>query len=366
MNILIHGAVNGTNFGDCLYAQMYNDYIKSIHPTGRVCFWENALFGAGEHLKSLSSITTEKDINQMDALVYMPGGYFGEGPTVRRRIKQYVRYFRLGNRFIKKKKKILVSAVGGEQVNSKWLRGKICHILKNADLITTRNVRTAEFFQPYTPVEITPLFDVILHIRRMNLGDIPADIETALKACTEQGKKKIFFHMYAKDEPNRDLVEKILPAINRYVEETGAHLFLGTDYVSSRPLEETELYQRLKGEKTVCRYRSPLELCAVLDQCDFIITPKLHVGVISSALGKSVVSVALVPVKTKAFYEDIGCAERSISLDEATPEKVYDQIVKFADTPIQIPQELVEKAEKNLDLLKEAIDRLDSKKVEMN
>ena len=244
-------------------------------------------------------------------------------------------------------------------MNSEWLRGKIAHILQNADLITTRNVRTAEFFQPYTPVEITPLFDVILHIRNMNLGEIPANVTEALKACEVQGKKKIFFHMYAKDEPNRALEEKILPAINRYVEETGAHLFLGTDYVASRPIEETDLYRKLKGEKTVCRYRSPLELCAILDQCDFVITPKLHVGVVSSALGKSVVSVALVPIKTKAFYEDIGCADRSISLEEATPQLVYDQIVKFADRPIQIPQELVEKAEKNLDLLKKTIELID-------
>ena len=356
MNILIHGAVNGSNFGDCLYAQIYNDYIKSINPNGRVCFWENALFGASDHLKSLSSISTERNLDKMDALVYMPGGYFGEGPTRYRRVKQYFRYFRLANRFIRKKKKILVSAVGGEQVNSKWLLGKMCRIFRNADLITTRNVRTAEFFQPYTPVSITPLFDVILHVGKMNLGAIPNEVACAMEQCEKQGKKKIFLHMYAKNEPNRELEAKILPAINRYVEETGAHLFLGTDYVASRPLEETDLYQKLKGEKTVCRYSSPLELCAVLDRCDLVVTPKLHVGVVSSALGKSVVSVALVPVKTKAFYEDIGCAERSVSLDEATPELVYDQIVRFADTPIEIPAALKEKAEQNLELLKASIE----------
>lgn len=360
MNILIHGAVNNSNFGDCLYAQIYNEYIKSIHPEGNVFFWENRLFGAGEHLKTLSNIATTKDLDKIDALVYMPGGYFGEGPTKFRRFKQYVRYFRLGNRMIAKNKTILVSAIGGERVESRWLLNKIAHILKHASLITTRNERTAEFFQPYTSTEIVPLFDVILHVRNMPLPALPAQTQETLDACAAKGKKKIFFHIQSKDETNVEIETKILPALNRYLAENDAHVFVGTDYLSRRDVHELKVYQGLQGSKSVYDYSSPLELCAMLKQCDLIVTTKLHVGVVSSALGKSVVSVALVPTKTRAFYEDIGCGDRCFALTDVTPDTVYEQIVKFADQPIEIPTELVEKSARNLDLLKDFIERLNT------
>lgn len=358
MKIMIHGAVYRSNFGDCLYAQIYNDYIKTIPCVDGVYFLENRWYGASEHLKGLSDISTEVSVDKMDALVYMPGGYFGEGPSAYRRWKQYMRYFRLGKKFIKKDKKVLVSAIGGERVNSKWLLGKINYIFQNAELITTRNVRTAEFFQPYTPVKITPLFDVILHVGKMDLGTLPVEVTSELNAAEAKGQKKIFLHIHGKDAANREIEEKILPAINRYALETGAHVFVGTDYVSGQNLAETSVYRNLKCSKSVYRYSSPLELCAFLKRCDLIVTPKLHVGVVSATLGKSVISAALVPTKTKAFYEDIGCAERSVALKDATPEIVYENIVKFADVPIAIPTELVERAEENLVLLRQAIEGL--------
>lgn len=362
MKIMIHGAVYRSNFGDCLYAQIYNDYLKTIPCVDGVYFLENRWYGASAHLKGLSEIVTESSPDKMDALVYMPGGYFGEGPSAYRRWKQHMRYFRLGKTFIKKGKKVLVSAIGGERVNSKWLLGKINYIFQNAALITTRNQRTAEFFQPYTPVKITPLFDVILHVGKMNLGDLPESVAAELDAIEARGQKKIFLHIHGKDAANREIEEKILPAVNRYVQETGAHVFVGTDYVSGQDLTETSVYRNLKCSKSVYHYSSPLELCAFLKRCDLIVTPKLHVGVVSATLGKSVISAALVPTKTKAFYEDIGCADRSVALTDATPEIVYQNIVKFADTPITIPTELVERAEQNLVMLKETIEAMECEK----
>ncbi len=359
MNIMIHGAVNGSNFGDILYAQIYNDYIKSFHTTGKVCFWEHFRFGASKHLKSLTSIDTEKKLDEVDVLVYMPGGYFGGGVSIPRIIKQDRRYFRLGRKLLKKKKKILVSAIGGERTHYEWLRKRICHILQNAEMITTRNIRTAEFYQPYTNTKIIPLFDVILHVGKMDLGVLPPKIMDDVASCGE-GQKKIFLHVHAKDAPNREFEKRVLPAVNRYVEETGAHVFVGSDYVSDHPIEETSIYRNLKGSKSVYKYTSPLELCAMLGQCDLIVTPKLHVGVVSAALGKSVVSTALWSDKTKAFYEDIGCAERSVALKDATPEIVYENLVRFGDTPITIPAELVERAEENLVLLRQTIETLAS------
>ena len=362
MNILIHGAVNGSNFGDCLYAQIYNEYIKSIRPNDGVFFWEHPMFGAGAHLKTLSNIETTKDLDKMDALVYMPGGYFGEGPTRYRRVKQHLRYFRLGHRMIARKKAVLVSAIGGERVENKWLLNRLTYVLQNASLITTRNERTAEFFQPYTATKIVPLFDAILHVREMPMPELPEQMRTDLAACKANGKKKIFFHVQSKDEKNGDIEAKILPALNRYLAENDAHVFVGTDYLSRNDLQDLRVYRALRGSKSVYNYRNPLELCAMLDQCDLVVTTKLHAGVVSAALGKSVVSVALVPIKTRAFYEDIGCGERSIALDDADADSVYRQIVKFADHPIEIPHELVEKAAQNLVLLKDALERVDSQK----
>ena len=151
MNVIIHGAVNSSNFGDCLYAQIYNEYVKELNSGINVFFWGNRRFGASNHLKKISEINTTKHMAQMDALIYMPGGYFSEGSNLYRILKQYIRFFRIGENFIKDRKAILISGVGGEYTQNSFLRKKMCCIMNSAQLITTRNDKTADFFASWFP-----------------------------------------------------------------------------------------------------------------------------------------------------------------------------------------------------------------------
>ncbi len=353
MNILIHGAVNGSNFGDCLYAQIYNDIIKGIDGRIKTFFWQNRLFGASNHLKSISNFQTSKEIKSLETLIFMPGGYFGDGPTIYRRIKQYFRFFRLGEKFARDNKNIIVSGVGGERSDSTFLLNKILNIFNNSTLITVRNKKTADFYQKYVNNEIINLFDPILHVRNMELPELNSDLKELLEKCRD--KKKIFLHVHSRNFHNENFVKNVIPALNKYVSKNNSHVFVGTDYISRRPIKDLDIYNSVKSEKSTYEYSTPLNLCAMLKECDIVITPKLHVGVVSSVFNKSVISFAVTPLKTKTFYEEIGYPERSIALYETTPEKAYNKIIEFADAPIQIPTELLKKSDENFVLLKSKI-----------
>lgn len=366
MKVLIHGAVNGSNFGDCLYAQIYNEYIKGLGQNIEPYFWSNRIWGASEHLKSLSDIKTTNKLSDIDLLLYMPGGYFGDAPTAYRRIKLYFRYLKIAESFIKSKKNIIISGVGGEFVESDFLLKKMCSIINHSCLTTVRNERTANFFSDKTTEKIYSLFDPILQIRNMNLPPLPNNVTTIIEECNKTDKKKIFLHVNSKDIRNKEFETRVIPALNNYLSNNKAHVFVGTDYCTSNKIDDLNIYNVINSEKSVVNYNSPLELCSFLRNCDFIITSKLHVGVVSSVMEKSVLSFAIDPTKTKTFYDDIKQSERSVSLYDCTEEQAYYMILKYANVPIKIHEDLLKKSDMNFTLLKDQLILLESKNKEFS
>ena len=87
-------------------------------------------------------------------------------------------------------------------------------------------------------------------------------------------------------------------------------------------------------------YKNHWEMCALLEKLDLVITSKLHVGIVSTALETSVISLPY-HTKTIRYYEQIDAKERC--LENPTSEKeVYDHILRFYDhKEIDVPNNVL-------------------------
>jgi polysaccharide pyruvyl transferase WcaK-like protein len=92
---------------------------------------------------------------------------------------------------------------------------------------------------------------------------------------------------------------------------------------------------------------NPLELCSVIKSCDCVITYKLHVGIVAAAYSKSVIPIPQHYQKVQKYYNQIGCGERVLPLKDAAVDTVYDRISRYIEKPINLPEEIYEKARQN-------------------
>ena len=89
------------------------------------------------------------------------------------------------------------------------------------------------------------------------------------------------------------------------------------------------------------------QICAVLDRADLVLTTKLHVGIVSTALTKSVISFYR-DLKTLRYYSQIGEKGRCVELKSLTSEIVKNQLIKYFEQPVHIPENVVCSAKRNL------------------
>lgn len=81
MKIILHGATNGSNFGDYLFADIFWRRLKEVNSEGENIFFEFLKYGISDFFKKNLEYKYEfkkKDIFDADLLIYFSGGYFGE------------------------------------------------------------------------------------------------------------------------------------------------------------------------------------------------------------------------------------------------------------------------------------------------
>lgn len=346
VNILIHGAINGSNFGDCIFAHIF---YESLSKKGTVDFVKMPKFGLCDYLSKeiLEYTPSFNKIKEADCLVYMSGGYFGDTTNSwREAVKRYFRYFRIAEHFIKCNKPIYICGIGGGPVNNGFLRNKIVRILNKAQFVSVRDQETADYFyQNGVKRTILVTTDSALSIKNRKL---PA-LDSKINVLTHD-KKNIFFHVYGSDKSNKELADKILPALNRFLDDHSGEyrVFVGTDNISRNKIKELDIFRNLIGDKVAVDYTCTWGMCSLLKNMDTAITVKLHVGIISALYEKSVISFPRHINKTKRFYNQIGFSERCMLLKDINIEGVYSMLCKFMDKKISIDPELVEKSNINL------------------
>lgn len=352
MKYMIHGMVDRVNFGDYLFANIFYKHLTE-EAGQEIYFYEDKKHGISDFLrKDLSYKGDPAGKEKADGLIYIPGGYFGDtSGSLKDSFVRYKRYFVIGDYFRKKGKPIYICGVGGGPLVNKHLRKRAVRIMNSASAICVRDPETKEYFEKNgvtVPIKVTT--DAALLIRNMTLPELDKDIRSKIDS-TAGGRKLLFFHIARNDKLNVNIREKIVPALNRFLE---AHkdeycTIVGTDQPCEGDITEMEVYKQIKGVKMPYCFYDTMQMAALLSSVDCVVTARLHVGIVSSVYGKCVVSIAGHINKTKRFYKQIGEPDRCALLKDVSEDEIVERMEKYLVKKASVPDELIKKASENFE-----------------
>jgi polysaccharide pyruvyl transferase WcaK-like protein len=352
---MLHGAVNMSNYGDYIFAELF--YQSLLNNGVQVEFYTHPKYGISSYFQKHLDYKPEtrnykKLLHQCDAFIFFSGGYIAE-PRKKgflAETRHIHRYLYPASLFMKAGKPIYVMGVGAGPFDENAAFSKRAReILNYATVITVRNEESLQYCKEFginNDIQVTA--DTALVIKEF----LDREKQDVPRFETENGKKMLLFHIDSNAEVTAKLKEIVVPATIRFLKaHPDYQLYLAADGIK-RDSHYQEYETIFAGcDPITLKYDDPWKLTRQIERADLIITTKLHVGIVGSALGRSVVSFPFVPNKTLRFYKQIGEADRCVPLKEITTEKAYQMLEAYKDRMVTVPQELIDKAKLNLELL---------------
>lgn len=349
MKILLNGATSGSNFGDFLFAKIFQDKLASLIGKDNV-YWYKSHFALSNYFAHHLCYNQKYHLRNINALIYISGGYFhGDDLCIKDYLIRYLRYFHIGICCLLRKIPYAIIGVEVGPTKNKLLKYVEKIILRHAKVVIVRNTQSKYFAVEMGAHDIITTADTVFAMEHSIYKN--RKIPTEIKACK---KSKLFLHINPLVERNQDIVRKIVPIINNFCKKHEEYaIIVGADQFSSKQ-QDAFNYVCSKLNVSECyynEYNDPLELCTILDQCDLIVTHKLHVGIVGAYLGKSVISFSGHTSKIERLYKQLNITERTTPIANLTLEKGLSIMERFYNSPIIVPKEITTLAKQNLQYL---------------
>lgn len=360
MKLLLNGATADTNFGDFLFAKMFQEQLSQNVGEDNV-FWYSSRFAMSNFFADHLDNHNKCKLKDIDALIYISGGYFcGNDHTWRDYVLRYLRYFSIGMKCIIKRIPYAIIGLEVGKSHNALMRFVQKKILKKAKIIVVRNKESFQCVKSYGIDNVICTADTAFAINRDLFSNKPISSEIA-----DCNKKILLFHIFNTVGRNKQVTEKVVPILNRFLEVHQEYaVVLTTDqYISGQELALDDMAKRLKC-KTIIKnfYEDPIALCKVIDRADVVVTPKLHVGIIGARLGKSVVSFCEHSEKVLRLYSQLDESGRSAPLADLDEEKGLEMLEKYHTIPINVPNDIAEKAKTNFEHLNAFLECIERKR----
>lgn len=350
-NVVLHGATNceSSNYGDYIYGEMIYEYLKE--KGFNVCFYQASSF----FKKNLKDYLKNQFIDKRDAdlIVYLPGGYFGEGHQARFRdnLVQFIRFMPLGIWASYKRIPMIVLGIGAAPNYCSFMNFGIRRICNHSQIVTVRDKESYEALKKLCPkANIIDSGDLII-TNALNIANQSSQIRRIEKI--KENRKVLLLHY----NHSKEALLKFAGCVKKFTAKHQEYLVVVT---SDSILEyEDEYFNEFESKSGInCEhflYENPYELTALLKNIDVVLTCKLHVGVVASTFGKSVVAVACHPEKTARFYSQIGESGRCVSLFDVKSEEICELLEKYHERKIQIDKQIIKKASITWELLESVV-----------
>lgn len=350
MNVVIHGATHTTNFGDVLFAYLFYKKCEELNINAQ--FLEMPKFAVSDFCKKELNYTHNGHLfSQLksDVLIMMSGGYLGDDKYSKKgSLKRYLHYVFPARLFEVLNKPVFIIGVGGGPLFSPRLRKSCVKMLNKASYISVRDSETKKYFEDYGVKNNIVLSSDTAQVLT---SDDLNNFSNSFRFNLNKDKKYVFLHVVNKLAEDLKMAETIAPAINRFlIEHPDYDVVIGSDEITD--VRTLKTYNAISDSRRIAfDYKSVFQLCCLLDKMSVVITPKLHVGIVSASLNKSVLSFPIHREKTERYYRQIGEQQRCIHMDYVTEDIAYNQIVAFYNTPICISSDIRSMAKNNLNVL---------------
>lgn len=359
MKILLSGATAGTNFGDFLFAKMFQNYIGDIVGKESVFWFTGGYFAFSKFYAKHLNYNRRYRLRDIDLLVYISGGYFGGlDRSLFDYFVRFMNYFYIGVRCVIRRIPIIIIGVEASKSNSRFIDSVQKFLIKKAKLVIVRNQPSFEYISSFiiNDPKVICTADSVFSIKKVFFEntEIPDNIRN-------HNGPLFFYHTKPSLNEEDAHVRLIIPIINRFIKSHPEYTIIVSPDQYSENFDKTEaiISRHLEAKNVIYyRYDNPVALCNVINQCDVVLTDKLHVGIVGVHLGKSVISFSGHTQKIARLYEQLNVSERTIALSKLTLEKGVEMLEKFHDAPIQVPQDITLAAESNFKYLSQFIIQL--------
>lgn len=352
--VLLNGATRGTNFGDFLFAKMFQEHIAEKVGAGNVA-WFTSRYAYSAYYKKYLENSNQFPLRETDALVYISGGYFGgNDKTLKQLIIRYLSYFSIGVIFALRKMPYAIIGVEVASCRSKWMNAVQKFILSRAAVLTVRN---EESFRAVKAMGIENAICTADSVFAM-----PDSLFDGVEAPSLEGAgtPRLLVHMNPIRAKNERIIRRVIPVVNRFVKaHPEYHVVLACDqYSQEQRAALDEVAALVEGPVTTVEYQNPLALYRVIEQVDVVVTTKLHVGIVGARLGKSVISFSGHTEKIQRLYSQLGEGSRTCPLDQVTEEQGVALLEAYHNKPMCVSQEITDAARVNFAQLDAFLDRL--------
>ncbi len=364
--IVLHGAYHTDNYGDMLLMHLYRQWLEACGPEVevRMPFVPAATrtrFDPGPR-RGLTGLAGAQ------LFVYGGGGYFGEPPrnAARWSLRLALRHLSPGLLAAMGGADVLVCGVGVGPLRHPLPRRMLTRLLTRASLIAVRDEpsRTALVELGFDPKLVIVTADAAMTLQRPDLP--PASVSQARAFLHDvAGHPTLAVHM-----SQASAALGIADDVVRFARaRPSLRVIAVTDqaHAASQLSAQAELTARLPDQTLTYVYPGPWELSALLAEVDMVITTKLHVGIVSVALGTAVRSYPA-HTKTPRFYDQIDAPEACRPLRTLRPGDVYADLTAHFGRPeavLHVPDAVRSAAAANRDLLQERVrSRIDAWRAE--
>lgn len=349
--IIIQGAGFADNFGDVLF---YDIFLKeSIRQNLEV-----DLISISEKVEQHLSYKTEekesiiKRIKKADGIVFIGGGYLGEPPDS----SKYMR-FMWGLRTIKNilyiaplgmvfRKKIIIIGAGAGPITNPITRWLVKRIGNYSEKAIVRDQESYNFLQSLG----------------VNKSKVIETVDTAILLKqyynvqeNHESEKSMILHLSESPE-NSDKIKILMKDVDTFLKKHPYYkLKVITDHNGGGQNKAVQyLEKKYKNNIETHIYNSPESLINFINNSSVVITNKLHIAIVSTALGKSVFSVPK-HTKVKRYFNQINQSQRCIEIWNLNEGEILNLLERYHDIKINLDSLMFEKAEQNIKYFSEFI-----------
>lgn len=357
MKALIVGATFNSNFGDLLFSHLFYNKCKEAG-FDRVSFWQwpkHVLCDFCRNELDYHEKITLWESFRYDVLILQSGGMMGEPYYSRHTTKlRFLRFVLPCLIYTLLRKPVYVLGSGGSPIYAGWLRRMMVFVLNHAKYIAVRNRETHDY---YKNVGVKNTIHVTADTAQIITSECLPELNISRDLDDFMADHKLLLLQFSYTKQYDEIVaEKLAPAINRFLKEhLDYRVVLATDKVTDRDvLENSKTKNAVSPDRVrIYNYQNSWQLAALINRMDVVVSTTLHVGIIGSSLGKSVVSFSLFYDKAKRYYKQINEKGRCQPLREISVQEAYAQLHSYYDKPILLPVQLRELAACNLSKIEE-------------
>ena len=338
--IMVHCSTNGgsSNFGDVLFAKMILGYL--LDKGYEVAFYDLSTYFRDYLYKQQGFPEYKFNLKEADAALYFGGGYFGERKceSIFQHIYHYRRFMQYGKKILDYNIKTAVIGIGA----GNYLWGPSATVVKKicekALYVSTRDCESTEFLNRIGVSRyIETCSDIAQTINKKELN-------ITERMSLNPKRKYIYLHIGYQMDIAQLFAKGIKPFLDK---NPNVDVILGADSVLKIDKTTAYIQDYLGHNRTIFyNYTTPDNLCWILSQCNLVITYKLHVGILTAALSKSVIAFPK-HEKVKRYYHQIGEPDRILDFESTSPQDITRMAEKFLDKNLILNNHIRELAQKN-------------------